>query len=121
MRTECYNHRYVNDLPIPVSRLVAKIGTSKCSLIKLNINENLKLENSNNHYTKKLFLESQIPTQRYGRRPFGVGLLIAGYDVIQEFITLAIEIFDNLSKIFQICFLYSLQIQNFYMLKNFFK
>ena len=25
--------------------------------------------------------ESQIPTQRYGRRPFGVGLLLAGYDV----------------------------------------
>lgn len=25
-------------------------------------------------------LESQIPTQRYGRRPFGVGLLVAGYD-----------------------------------------
>ena len=24
--------------------------------------------------------ESQIPTQRYGRRPFGVGLLVAGYD-----------------------------------------
>ena len=28
-----------------------------------------------------LNLESQIPTQRYGRRPFGVGLLVAGYDV----------------------------------------
>lgn len=27
-----------------------------------------------------LFKESQIPTQRYGRRPFGVGLLVAGYD-----------------------------------------
>lgn len=26
------------------------------------------------------FTESQIPTQRYGRRPFGVGLLVAGYD-----------------------------------------
>lgn len=23
----------------------------------------------------------QIPTQRYGRRPYGVGLLVAGYDV----------------------------------------
>lgn len=28
----------------------------------------------------KNFKESQIPTQRYGRRPFGVGLLVAGYD-----------------------------------------
>ena len=25
--------------------------------------------------------ESQVPTQRYGRRPFGVGLLVAGFDV----------------------------------------
>ncbi|KAJ7348750.1 Proteasome subunit alpha 1, partial [Desmophyllum pertusum] len=24
--------------------------------------------------------EMQIPTQRYGRRPYGVGLLVAGYD-----------------------------------------
>jgi len=24
--------------------------------------------------------KSQVPTQRYGRRPFGVGLLVAGYD-----------------------------------------
>ena len=30
--------------------------------------------------------ESQIPTQRYGRRPFGVGLLIAGYDVSWVFL-----------------------------------
>lgn len=51
MRTECYNYRYAYDVPIPVSRLVSMIGT-----------------------------KSQIPTQRYGRRPFGVGLLIAGYD-----------------------------------------
>ena len=29
---------------------------------------------------RTLFAESQIPTQRYGRRPFGVGLLVAGYD-----------------------------------------
>ena len=25
--------------------------------------------------------ECQVPTQRYGRRPFGVGFLMAGYDV----------------------------------------
>lgn len=28
-----------------------------------------------------LFSEMQINTQRYGRRPFGVGLLVAGVDV----------------------------------------
>jgi hypothetical protein len=29
----------------------------------------------------QLILECQIPTQRYGRRPFGVGFLMAGFDV----------------------------------------
>ena len=28
--------------------------------------------------------ESQVPTQIYGRRPFGVGLLVAGYDVCKS-------------------------------------
>ncbi|XP_071476834.1 proteasome subunit alpha type-1-like [Diadema antillarum] len=51
MRTECLNSRYAYDTPLPVSRLVAQIGN-----------------------------KSQINTQRYGRRPFGVGLLVAGYD-----------------------------------------
>ncbi|KAK2172188.1 hypothetical protein NP493_986g00039 [Ridgeia piscesae] len=51
MRTECLNSRYAYDQPLPISRLVNMIGS-----------------------------KSQIPTQRYGRRPFGVGLLLAGYD-----------------------------------------
>jgi len=51
LRTECINSRYAYDTPLPVSRLVSMIGN-----------------------------KSQIPTQRYGRRPFGVGLLVAGYD-----------------------------------------
>ncbi|GAB1603594.1 proteasome subunit alpha type-1-like [Argonauta hians] len=51
MRTECLNSRYAYNEPLPVSRLVCMIGN-----------------------------KSQIPTQRYGRRPFGVGLLVAGYD-----------------------------------------
>lgn len=52
MRYECLSERYVYDRPLPVNRLVGMIGN-----------------------------KSQIPTQRYGRRPFGVGLLVAGYDV----------------------------------------
>ena len=28
-----------------------------------------------------MHLECQVPTQRYGRRPFGVGFLMAGFDV----------------------------------------
>lgn len=51
MRTECLNSRYAYDAPLPVGRLVSSIGS-----------------------------KSQVPTQRYGRRPFGVGLLVAGYD-----------------------------------------
>jgi len=51
MRMECLNERYAYDRPMPVTRLVGKVGA-----------------------------KSQIPTQRYGRRPFGVGLLVAGFD-----------------------------------------
>lgn len=51
MRSECLNSRYAYDQALPVSRLVSAVGN-----------------------------KSQILTQRYGRRPFGVGLLIAGYD-----------------------------------------
>ncbi|XP_022108919.1 proteasome subunit alpha type-1-like [Acanthaster planci] len=51
MRTECLNSRYAFDTALPVSRLVAMIGN-----------------------------KSQVNTQRYGRRPFGVGLLVAGFD-----------------------------------------
>jgi len=51
MRNECLNSRWGWNKPLPISRLVSMIGT-----------------------------KSQVPTQRYGRRPFGVGLLIAGYD-----------------------------------------
>lgn len=51
MRTECLHSRYTYGKPLPISRLVSMVGG-----------------------------KSQIPTQRYGRRPFGVGLLVAGYD-----------------------------------------
>uniref|UniRef100_A0A4W3IUC2 Proteasome subunit alpha type-1 n=1 Tax=Callorhinchus milii TaxID=7868 RepID=A0A4W3IUC2_CALMI len=53
MRQECLDSRFVFDRPLPVSRLVSQIGS-----------------------------KTQVPTQRYGRRPYGVGLLIAGYDDI---------------------------------------
>lgn len=52
MRSECLNHKYVNDEALPVSRLITNIGN-----------------------------KMQVCTQRYDRRPYGVGLLIAGYDV----------------------------------------
>jgi len=51
MRTECLNHRFSHNEPLPVSRLIANLGN-----------------------------KMQACTQRYDRRPYGVGLLIAGYD-----------------------------------------
>ncbi|AWP07843.1 putative proteasome subunit alpha type-1-like isoform 6 [Scophthalmus maximus] len=51
MRQECLDSRFVFDRPLPASRLVTLVGS-----------------------------KTQIPTQRYGRRPYGVGLLIAGFD-----------------------------------------
>jgi len=51
MRTECLNSRYAHDTPLPVSRMIGDLGN-----------------------------KMQICTQRYGKRPYGVGLLVAGYD-----------------------------------------
>jgi len=51
MRTECLNSRYAHDTPLPVSRMIADLGN-----------------------------KMQLCTQRYGKRPYGVGLLVAGYD-----------------------------------------
>ncbi|XP_034942365.1 proteasome subunit alpha type-1 [Chelonus insularis] len=51
MRTECLNYKYSHDDALPVSRLIANLGN-----------------------------KMQTCTQRYDRRPYGVGLLVAGYD-----------------------------------------
>uniref|UniRef100_H2YKU5 Proteasome subunit alpha type n=1 Tax=Ciona savignyi TaxID=51511 RepID=H2YKU5_CIOSA len=51
MRTECMHQQFMFNTRLPVSRLVASVGD-----------------------------KTQTPTQRYGRRPFGVGILVAGYD-----------------------------------------
>jgi len=51
MRTECLNNRYSHDSPLPISRMIADLGN-----------------------------KMQVCTQRYGKRPYGVGLLVAGYD-----------------------------------------
>merc|ERR1719312_1610030 len=61
MRAECLNSRYSHDTPLPVSRIIADFGN-----------------------------KMQICTQRYGKRPYGVGLLVAGYD-------------DNGPHIYQTC------------------
>ncbi|XP_071447543.1 proteasome subunit alpha type-1-like [Hetaerina americana] len=51
MRTECLNHRYSHDSALPITRLISNLGN-----------------------------KMQVCTQRYDRRPYGVGLLVAGYD-----------------------------------------
>mmetsp|Transcript_33702 Transcript_33702/g.34329 ORF Transcript_33702/g.34329 Transcript_33702/m.34329 type:complete len:259 (-) Transcript_33702:45-821(-) len=51
MRTECHNHKFVYETPMPVGRLVLAVA-DKC----------------------------QVSTQRASKRPFGIGLLVAGYD-----------------------------------------
>jgi len=51
MRTEALNHKFVYGSPIQVQRLVIQVAD-----------------------------KSQVHTQRYGRRPYGVGLLVIGYD-----------------------------------------
>ncbi|CAH8532499.1 unnamed protein product [Dicrocoelium dendriticum] len=51
MRRECAENRWSYDEPLPITRLI-------------NI----------------MSLKMQIPTQRYGNRPYGAGMLIAGYD-----------------------------------------
>ena len=67
MRTECLNHRYSHDEPLPVSRLIGNLGN-----------------------------KLQVCTQRYDRRPYGVGLLVAGYDV---------RTFRSVFKVFSMIFL----------------
>ena len=51
MRTECLNHRYSHDASLPVNRLLSQLGN-----------------------------KMQMSTQRYDRRPYGIGLLVIGYD-----------------------------------------
>ncbi|KAK3821402.1 MAG: 20S proteasome subunit alpha 6 [Benniella sp.] len=51
MRTECMKSKMMYDRPMPGSRLVSLIGD-----------------------------KAQINTQNYGRRPYGVGLLVGSYD-----------------------------------------
>lgn len=51
MRQECLSYKYSNDTTYPVARLIQAVGN-----------------------------RMQSCTQRYDRRPYGVGLLVAGYD-----------------------------------------
>ncbi|KAL4421352.1 hypothetical protein ABPG75_010643 [Micractinium tetrahymenae] len=51
MRNECLNHRFVYDSPMPLGRLVRQVAD-----------------------------KAQLGTQRSWKRPYGVGLIVAGHD-----------------------------------------
>jgi hypothetical protein len=51
MRNECLNHRYVYESPMPLGRLVRQVAD-----------------------------KAQVGTQRSWKRPYGVGLIVAGVD-----------------------------------------
>lgn len=52
MRSECSSYKFAHGDGLPVNRLMTKVGN-----------------------------RMQMCTQRYDKRPYGVGLLVAGYDV----------------------------------------
>lgn len=71
MRAECMNSRYAHDTPLPVSRYILQI----LQLFQPGFNKSILLRLIGDFGNKM-----QICTQRYGKRPYGVGLLVAGYD-----------------------------------------
>lgn len=52
MRTECRHEHFAHDQSLSLNKLMERVG-----------------------------MKMQVATQRYDKRPYGVGLLIAGYDV----------------------------------------
>ena len=74
MRTECLNSRLVFKRAMPVARLASMAADSAFSFF-------VPASLLNASFINLMALEAQVNTQRYGRRPYGVGLLVAGYDV----------------------------------------
>jgi 20S proteasome subunit alpha 6 len=80
MRTEALNHKYVYDSPLQVSHLVEAVANSTraclCdaskNIVELPVGYVCRLSVLSEHHKC---------TQFYVRRPYGVGLLVAGYDV----------------------------------------
>ena len=71
MRVECLNAKFAYSTQLPISRLVASVGSSEKYFSFL-------FFWGQTFFT---FLELHNPTMFYGGRPYGVGLLVAGYDV----------------------------------------
>jgi len=58
------------------ARVLSNFMRNECMKSKLNFNRPLPVEDVVTSLSEK----SQVNTQHYGKRPYGVGLLIAGYD-----------------------------------------
>lgn len=73
MRSEAMKSKMLYDRPLPTQRIVNAIADSKSNAISI----------SSGFVPDILFImiEAQVNTQQYGRRPYGVGLLVIGYDV----------------------------------------
>lgn len=87
MRTECMKSKMMYDRPMPGSRLVSLIGDSKeqTSLYLTYHAMFVDKENMDTHHStffslNTIIIEAQANTQNYGRRPYGVGLLVGSYD-----------------------------------------
>lgn len=73
MRTQAMSSRMLYNRPLPVNRIVNAIADSELQgALVLGVGADLLR-----------FTEAQVNTQHYGRRPYGVGFLVAGYDVRQ--------------------------------------
>ncbi|OUM56690.1 hypothetical protein PIROE2DRAFT_55335 [Piromyces sp. E2] len=59
------------------ARVLSNFMRNECMKSKLHFNRPLPVEDVVTSLSEK----SQVNTQQYGKRPYGVGLLIAGYDV----------------------------------------
>lgn len=66
MRTECMEHEFIYGRKMPVEMLIRQVADS-CIITCL------------------LWLEEHFCTLTYDRRPYGVGLLVAGVDVWVSF------------------------------------
>ncbi|KAG6496382.1 hypothetical protein ZIOFF_044243 [Zingiber officinale] len=64
LRNECINHAFVYESPLPVSRLVVRLADKAQRISGLTL----------------MILQEQVCTQRSWKRPYGVGLLVAGLD-----------------------------------------
>lgn len=71
MRTEAMRSKMLYDRPLPVQRIVNAIADSELEW----------WPSKSNISSLSICVEAQVNTQQYGRRPYGVGLLVIGYDV----------------------------------------